>query len=128
MKPRSHKEVLDYIQTRPNHLWSQPPKTEESFFTPRSWHMLSDAMPYDEGDLSPEDISGKVQIQGRGGTVLQPAVAFLLRQTDFPKDGSILIITDDYCDELTVKRPHAYLMETKGRLPRNAKGEIFRIT
>ncbi len=39
-----HPLVLDYIQTRPDHLWSQPPKTEEPFSTPRSWHILSDAM------------------------------------------------------------------------------------
>jgi AAA domain (dynein-related subfamily) len=39
-----HPLVLEYIQTRPDHLWSQPPKTEEPFSTPRSWHMLSDAM------------------------------------------------------------------------------------
>jgi len=29
---------------RPDHLWTQPPKHEEPFSTPRSWHMLSDAM------------------------------------------------------------------------------------
>ena len=29
---------------RPDHLWSQPPKHEEPFSTPRSWHMLSDAL------------------------------------------------------------------------------------
>ena len=39
-----HPWVLEYIQTRPDHLWSQPPKTEEPFSTPRSWHMLSDAL------------------------------------------------------------------------------------
>lgn len=39
-----HPLVLEYLQTRPDHLWSQPPKTEEPFSTPRSWHMLSDAM------------------------------------------------------------------------------------
>jgi hypothetical protein len=39
-----HPLVLDYIQTRPDHLWSQPPKHEEAFSTPRSWHMLSDAL------------------------------------------------------------------------------------
>ncbi len=27
-----------------HHLWSRPPKTEEAFSTPRSWHMLSDAL------------------------------------------------------------------------------------
>jgi len=39
-----HAWVLEYIQLRPDHLWSQPPKHEEPFSTPRSWHMLSDAL------------------------------------------------------------------------------------
>jgi MoxR-like ATPase len=39
-----HHLVVEYIQTRPDHLWSQPPKHEEPFSSPRSWHMLSDAM------------------------------------------------------------------------------------
>jgi hypothetical protein len=39
-----HPRVIEYIQLRPDHLWSQPPKTEEAFSTPRSWHMLSDAL------------------------------------------------------------------------------------
>jgi MoxR-like ATPase len=39
-----HQLVLDYIRTRPDHLWSPPPKHEEPFSTPRSWHMLSDAL------------------------------------------------------------------------------------
>ena len=39
-----HPWVLEYIQIRPDHLWTQPPKTEEPFSTPRSWHMLSDAL------------------------------------------------------------------------------------
>lgn len=39
-----HQWVLDYITQRPDHLFSQPPKTEEPFSTPRSWHMLSDAL------------------------------------------------------------------------------------
>jgi hypothetical protein len=41
---RVHPLVLEYIQTRPDHLWSRPPKHEEPFSTPRSWHMLSDAL------------------------------------------------------------------------------------
>jgi MoxR-like ATPase len=41
---RIHPLVLDYIQNRPDHLWSQPPKHEEPFSSPRSWHMLSDAL------------------------------------------------------------------------------------
>jgi hypothetical protein len=39
-----HPLVLEYIMLRPDHLWSQPPKHEEPFSTPRSWHMLSDIL------------------------------------------------------------------------------------
>ena len=39
-----HPWVVDYIIQRPDHLFSDPPKTEEPFSTPRSWHMLSDAL------------------------------------------------------------------------------------
>jgi MoxR-like ATPase len=39
-----HQTISDYIDNRPDHLWSQPPKHEEPFSTPRSWHMLSDAL------------------------------------------------------------------------------------
>ncbi len=39
-----HPYVIEYINLRPDHLWTQPPKHEEPFSTPRSWHMLSDAM------------------------------------------------------------------------------------
>jgi hypothetical protein len=39
-----HPHIIEYIGLRPDHLWRQPPKTEEPFSTPRSWHMLSDAL------------------------------------------------------------------------------------
>lgn len=39
-----HPYVYDYITSRPDHLWAKPPKSEEPFSTPRSWHMLSDAI------------------------------------------------------------------------------------
>jgi hypothetical protein len=39
-----HPWVVDYLTERPDQLWSQAPKTEEAFSTPRSWHMLSDAL------------------------------------------------------------------------------------
>ena len=39
-----HPWVIDYIIQRPDHLFSEPPKTEEPFSTSRSWHMLSDAL------------------------------------------------------------------------------------
>lgn len=44
-----HPLIMEYIGLRPDHLWKQPPKTEEPFSTPRSWHMLSDAL-YGYGD------------------------------------------------------------------------------
>jgi hypothetical protein len=49
-----HPLVLEYIQARPDHLWSQPPKHEEPFSTPRSWHMLSDSL-YGYGDTLDPD-------------------------------------------------------------------------
>lgn len=39
-----HPWVTDYITQRPDHLFAEPPKTEEPFSTPRSWHMLSDIL------------------------------------------------------------------------------------
>ena len=39
-----HPWVIQYITQRPDHLFSEPPKTEEPYSTPRSWHMLSDAL------------------------------------------------------------------------------------
>jgi hypothetical protein len=44
-----HPLVMQYIQNRPDHLWVQPPKHEETFSSPRSWHMLSDAL-HEYGD------------------------------------------------------------------------------
>jgi hypothetical protein len=44
-----HPYIIEYIGLRPDHLWKQPPKTEEPFSTPRSWHILSDAI-YSYGD------------------------------------------------------------------------------
>jgi hypothetical protein len=49
-----HPWVLGYVQQRPDHLWSAPPKTEEPFSTPRSWHMLSDAL-HSYGEAPDED-------------------------------------------------------------------------
>ncbi len=39
-----HPWVIEYITQRPDHLFSEPPKNEEPYSTPRSWHMLSDAL------------------------------------------------------------------------------------
>jgi hypothetical protein len=39
-----HPWVVDYIGQRPDHLTSPPPRHEEPYSTPRSWHMLSDLL------------------------------------------------------------------------------------
>ena len=39
-----HPWVIEYITQRPDHLFAFPPKTEEPFSTPRSWHLLSDSL------------------------------------------------------------------------------------
>jgi hypothetical protein len=44
MQESVHPLVIQYIQTRPDHLWQQPPKQEQTFSSPRSWHMLSDSL------------------------------------------------------------------------------------
>jgi len=49
-----HPLVLEYIQTRPDHLRVAPPKHEEPFSTPRSWHMLSDTLHSYGRELSEE--------------------------------------------------------------------------
>ncbi len=51
-----HPFILEYIGLRPDHLWRQPPKTEEPFSTPRSWHILSDALYGYGDDISERDL------------------------------------------------------------------------
>lgn len=52
-----HPYVYDYICSRPDQLWVQPPKTEEPFSTPRSWHMLSDAIHSYGSGISIQELS-----------------------------------------------------------------------
>jgi len=53
-----HPLVLDYMRLRPDHLWSKPPKHEEPFSTPRSWHILSDALStYPTGALREKEVN-----------------------------------------------------------------------
>lgn len=39
-----HVWVTSYLRTRPDHLASSTPKVQDTFTTPRSWHLLSDAL------------------------------------------------------------------------------------
>ena len=91
--------------------------------------VFCDATYYDQGYMPPEMIADRVQVRGRGGTVLQPAINFLERVEDFPKDGPLLIITDGDCDILNVNpaRPHAYLIPKGQVLPFRPRGELFYI-
>jgi len=88
--------------------------------------VFCDACAYDVGYLAPEDIAGRVRVQGRGGTILQPGVDLLETATDFPKDGPILIITDgDIEEHMSIHHKHAFLIPKGKRLPFRAKGEVF---
>jgi len=51
-----HEWVIHYIETRPDHLHVAPPKTEETFSTPRSWHILSDALQSYGADISADEV------------------------------------------------------------------------
>lgn len=88
--------------------------------------VFCDAQAYDAGYMSGEDIAGRVEVKGRGGTRLQPGVELLENAKDFPKAGPILIITDGQIEDyLEVKREHAYLLPKGKRLPFRPRGQEF---
>ncbi|MFB8244082.1 hypothetical protein ACFC5X_03340 [Streptomyces sp. NPDC055952] len=90
--------------------------------------VFCDAAPYDAGYLPVGEIAGRVRVHGRGGTVLQPGVDLLHRADDFPPGAPVLIITDGWCDDLRVRREHAYLLPPGARLPFRPRGPVFRVT
>src|SRR5204862_75121 len=51
-----HPWILRYLEARPDHLFVAPPKTEETFTSPRSWHILSDALHSYGADVAPEEV------------------------------------------------------------------------
>lgn len=88
--------------------------------------VFCDASAYDAGYLMPEDIAGRVEVTGRGGTELQPAVTLLEKARDFPPTAPILLITDGIIeDKLCVHREHAYLLPKGNKLPFTPKGKVF---
>jgi len=89
--------------------------------------VFCDATYYDQGYMPPEAIAGRVKIKGRGGTVLQPAIDLLEKSEDFPKNGPILVITDGFCDQLRIRREHAFVIPRGRHLPFVAKGKVFHI-
>jgi hypothetical protein len=51
-----HSWIMEYIQNRPDHLNQKPPKHEEPFSSPRSWHILSDALKAHGEDIPDETL------------------------------------------------------------------------
>ncbi len=87
-----------------------------------------DAQPYDEGFIDIDSLASRVQVRGRGGTVLQPAVNLLESRSDFPKESPILIITDGLCEsDLRVARDHAFLLSPGMRLPFPTRKPVFQM-
>lgn len=88
--------------------------------------VFCDAKSYDAGYMSPEDIAGRVEVKGRGGTILQPAVTLLEQVKDFPESAPVLIITDAEIEsKLQIQREHAFLIPKGKRLPFSPKGKVF---
>lgn len=88
--------------------------------------IFCDAQAYDAGYMSADDIAGRVEVKGRGGTRLQPGIDALQNAKDFPKDGPILIITDGAIESrLNIHRDHAFLLPRYGHLPFKPKGDVF---
>ncbi|HEU5200193.1 MAG TPA: hypothetical protein VFU32_11180 [Ktedonobacterales bacterium] len=90
--------------------------------------VFCDAATYDQGYMPPEDIAGRVKVRGRGSTILQPGIDLLEKAKDFPDNGPLLIITDGFCDKLSIKREHAFLLPAGHALPFVPRGKIFRIS
>jgi predicted metal-dependent peptidase len=94
--------------------------------------ILCDAAPYDQGFVAPTDLRGVYPVRGRGGTVLQPAVAHLLRQDDFPAAAPVMIITDGWCEEeILCPREHCFVLPRKswkeGALSLRTAAPVFRV-
>jgi predicted metal-dependent peptidase len=84
-----------------------------------------DVQTYDEGYVTPEQLSVQFKVKGRGGTRLQPALNHIHLLHDFPPSAPILIITDGLCDPIATPRKHAFLMPRGARLPFFPIGEVF---
>ena len=88
--------------------------------------IFCDARAYDAGYLAPEEIAGRVQVKGRGGTILQPGIDLLEQAKDFPNNGPILIITDGLIEEkMSIRREQAFLVPRGRRLPFRTRGKVF---
>jgi predicted metal-dependent peptidase len=94
--------------------------------------VLCDAAPYDRGYVSPTDLRGVFAVQGRGGTVLQPAINHLINRADFPPKAPVMIITDGWCEtEIICPREHCFVFPRKSTqqnsVPLRTSAPIFRV-
>ncbi len=92
-----HPWVISYITQRPDHLFSEPPKSEEPYSTPRSWHMLSDALKeYHVGEEGHEVSQEVLRVLAYGSVSASHAGMFLaFSKTIGNKDTLSAIIKGD---------------------------------
>ena len=130
METRTFGVILDTSGSMPPRLLATALGAIASYAMSREVPMVRvmqcDAGVHDMGYVAPDALLQRVEVRGRGGTVLQPAVSRLETEQNFPKDAPILIITDGACDVLGVRREHAYLMPEGARLPFRTSAPQFR--
>jgi predicted metal-dependent peptidase len=121
VRARTFGVVLDTSGSMPPRLLAYALGAIASYAMSREVPMVRliqcDARAHDAGYVEPEALLGKIEMRGRGGTVLQPGIDQLTGAENFPKDAPILVITDGACDVLTIRRDHAFLMPRGARLP-----------
>ena len=89
-----------------------------------------DAMPYDDGYVDTDALRQRFTVKGRGGTVLTPAVAYLLAQPDFPDDAPVLLLSDGFVEPSMppIPRSHAWVLPTAAwAVPPPTGVEVFRV-
>jgi predicted metal-dependent peptidase len=91
-----------------------------------------DAVPYDRGFVTPTELRGQVAVVGRGGTILQPAIAHLISRQDFPPTAPVMVLTDGWCEEeIVCPREHCFVLPRKswreGALPLRTSAPVFRV-
>lgn len=120
--------LLNIAPVRPVFIWGAPGIGKSAIVEQFAKEVGMPCVSLLGSQLAPEDIKGRVEVKGRGGTVLQPRVDVLEQAKDFPQDGPILIITDGMIESsLKVRREHAFLMPNGKRLPFQSKVRVFRM-
>ena len=118
--------LINVAPSRPVFIWGAPGIGKSALVEKFAADMGLPCVSLLGSQLAPEDIAGRVEVTGRGGTVLQPGVNALEKAKDFPKNAPILLITDgDIEENLRIKREHAYLIPYGRKLPFRAKGKVF---